>query len=252
MGQRTALIVGAGIGGLAAGIALRKAGWHIRIFERATNPRELGFALNLAPNAIAALRELGLAESVIAEAHVTGDVEVRTAAGRLLRRFNVAAALGHAPSVVALRPALHGTLLNMVVPEALHLSSEAVDFDTTPTSIVLSLKDGRTAAGDVLIGADGVGSIIRRLLHPQEPPPRRSGYFAIRGVAQARTLSTGMNPCSPRIYPSRREYPMSSPSDAQPTWMISFAASSAPRGRRIYASTNFMIGIQSIAGAKGQ
>ena len=51
--MRTALIVGAGIGGLAAGIALRRAGWRARVFERAAAPRELGFALNLAPNAVA-------------------------------------------------------------------------------------------------------------------------------------------------------------------------------------------------------
>lgn len=62
---RTALIVGAGIGGLSAGIALRQAGWEVRIFERAASPRELGFGLLVAPNAIAALRELGLAKVVL-------------------------------------------------------------------------------------------------------------------------------------------------------------------------------------------
>ena len=61
---RRALIVGAGIGGLSAGIALRQAGWAIRIFERAASARELGFGLGLAPNAIAALRALGVADVV--------------------------------------------------------------------------------------------------------------------------------------------------------------------------------------------
>ena len=64
-----ALIAGAGIGGLAAGIALRRAGWDIRIFERAETPRAIGFALGLAPNAIAALRELGVADAIVR----TGD-----------------------------------------------------------------------------------------------------------------------------------------------------------------------------------
>ena len=59
MGLRTALIVGAGIGGLSAAISLRKAGWNVRVFERAASVRELGFALLVAPNAMAALRELG-------------------------------------------------------------------------------------------------------------------------------------------------------------------------------------------------
>ena len=64
----TALIVGAGIGGLAAGVALRRAGWQVRVFERAAQPRELGFGLALAPNAIAAVRELGLADAVLPDA----------------------------------------------------------------------------------------------------------------------------------------------------------------------------------------
>src|SRR5215510_6186519 len=64
--ERTALIVGAGIGGLAAGVALQRVGWNVRIFERAASPRELGFALLLAPNAISALRRLGLADRVMA------------------------------------------------------------------------------------------------------------------------------------------------------------------------------------------
>ena len=63
---RTALIVGAGIGGLSAGIALRQTGWDVRIFERAASPRELGFGVGLAPNAIAALGELDVADVVLA------------------------------------------------------------------------------------------------------------------------------------------------------------------------------------------
>ena len=64
MSERTALIVGAGIGGLTAGVALRRAGWRIRIFERAANPRELGFApaISLAQGlagTLAAYREAG-------------------------------------------------------------------------------------------------------------------------------------------------------------------------------------------------
>ena len=82
MTVRTALIVGAGIGGLAAGVALQRAGWRVRIFERSRNPRELGFALMLAPNALAALRELGLAEAVMARAATPMRVEIRQPGGR--------------------------------------------------------------------------------------------------------------------------------------------------------------------------
>lgn len=180
---RTALIVGAGLGGLAAGIALRRLGWRVRIFERASEPRALGFALNLAPNAVQALSELGLAERLMSEGCVVSRAELRRADGRVLRRFDVAAGLEDVASVFALRSALYGALLDATPAGDLALGSEVVRFTATPTGVALELKDGQTEGGDLLVGADGVGSIIRTLLHPAEPPPRRSGYFAVRGVA---------------------------------------------------------------------
>ena len=188
---RTALMVGAGVGGLAAGIALRRRGWRIRIFERAGEPRALGFALNLAPNAVQALRELGVAERVMSEGCVVGDAELRRADGRVLKRFNVAAGMASAASVFALRPALHGALLDATPADALVLGSEAAGFDATTAGVLLKLKDGRSETGDVLVGADGIGSAIRRLLHPAEGLPRRSGYFGVRGVALNAAHSLG-------------------------------------------------------------
>jgi 2-polyprenyl-6-methoxyphenol hydroxylase-like FAD-dependent oxidoreductase len=174
------LIVGAGIGGLAAGVALRRGGWNVCIYERARSVRELGFGLLLAPNAIAALSELGIADSVVGcTAPVTG-IEIRRLNGRVIRRFN--SQLG-GPAVVALRRDLHEALLNAVGHDALNLSSEAVAVRQDRTGVSLRLEDGSTDTGAVLIGADGVGSIVRRQLHPNETPPRPSGFSAVRGVA---------------------------------------------------------------------
>lgn len=183
--SRTALIVGAGIGGLSAGIALRQAGWNIRIFERAAFPRELGFGLGLAPNAIAALRELGVADEVMARgcAPTLPRCEVRRMDGRLLKRaeFPLREALG-GPMVVALRPAIHGALLDAVGASAISGGCEAMGFRASGPGVTLRLASGDEVEGDLLVGADGTGSVVRRALHPSEPPPRSSGIVAVRGA----------------------------------------------------------------------
>jgi 2-polyprenyl-6-methoxyphenol hydroxylase-like FAD-dependent oxidoreductase len=105
--------------------------------------------------------------------------------GTVLRRFDTAAAraLLDEDAVCILRPVLHGALLDAVGPGNVELSAHAAQFASTAGGVELTLTDGRSYAGDVLVGADGVGSAIRRLLHPDEPSPRASGLLALRGVA---------------------------------------------------------------------
>lgn len=182
MNERTALIVDAGIGGLAAGIALQRAGWRVRIFERTAEPGELGFALNLAANAMAALQELGVADRLLAEGHRTQLAEIRRGDGRTLKRVHLADTLGHARAVVATRPVLHGALLDAVEPKALVLGSAVTAFETSDARVSVILANGSRETGDVLVGADGVRSVIRRQLHPNEAAPVPSGFYAIRGV----------------------------------------------------------------------
>jgi 2-polyprenyl-6-methoxyphenol hydroxylase-like FAD-dependent oxidoreductase len=188
--MRTAVIVGAGIGGLAAGIALRRAGWRTRIFERAAAPRELGFALNLAPNAVAALRALGVADRIEAEAHRMRVGELRRMDGRPLKRLDIGAMAG-TPSLIALRQALHGALLDATPAEDLALGSAGVGVERDGEGATLILAGGRRERGDILIGADGLGSAIRRHLHPADPPPRESGLCAVRGVVRGVTDTLG-------------------------------------------------------------
>jgi 2-polyprenyl-6-methoxyphenol hydroxylase-like FAD-dependent oxidoreductase len=179
------LIVGAGIGGLAAALALRQAGWDVRVYERANSPRELGFALLLAPNAMAALRRLGLAEVTIDGGFVARRGEIRRQDGTTLRAFDVADVGGRLgePTVCILRPILHSALLDAVSADAVELGHAVTGFGCVKGGVEISLDDGRRVAGDILIGADGVASAVRRQLHPNEGPPRRSGLLAVRGVA---------------------------------------------------------------------
>jgi 2-polyprenyl-6-methoxyphenol hydroxylase-like FAD-dependent oxidoreductase len=176
------LIVGAGIGGLSAGIALRQAGWDIRIVERARSPRELGFGLGLAPNAVAALRELGVADVVLARSFAPARAEIRRLDGVVLKRAELAPGALGGPFVIALRPALHGALLDAVGLDAIALHTEVTGFSTTGSRVTLQTAGGGDMRGDLLVGADGVHSIIRRILHPSEGPPRSSGIVAVRGA----------------------------------------------------------------------
>ena len=183
--ERTALIVGAGIGGLAAAVALTRAGWNVRVFERAASPRELGFALLLAPNAMHALGALGLADTARRGGAVATSGEMRRPDGTVLRRFDTAAAreLLDEDAVCILRPVLHGALLDAVGLDAIESSAEASCFAASTDGVEVTLASGKTARGTILVGADGVGSSVRRQLHPAEAPPRPSGLLAIRGVA---------------------------------------------------------------------
>lgn len=103
--------------------------------------------------------------------------------GTLLKRteFPSPEVLG-GPTVVALRPALFDVLLDAVPGDVLQLGSEVTEFRETAGRVVLRTAGGDDE-GDLLVGADGVGSVVRRLLHPAQPPTQSSGIIAVRGIA---------------------------------------------------------------------
>lgn len=186
--QQDAIVVGAGIGGLAAAVALRRAGWQVRIYERATHARELGFGLLLAPNALEALRELGVGGALAGARVSDGPMEIRRISGARIRRFNRPLGGG---SVVSLRSELHRALFDAVAGTPMFFESEAATVADEPSGATLHLRDGRRDTAAVLIGADGVDSAVRHVLHPHEAAARPSGYTAIRGVAYGATRDLG-------------------------------------------------------------
>jgi 2-polyprenyl-6-methoxyphenol hydroxylase-like FAD-dependent oxidoreductase len=182
-----AVIVGAGIGGLAAALALRQAGLAVTVVEQAASVRELGFALLLAPNAMRALRLLGVAEQVAMQGAVIARGEIRRSDGRVLKRMAlepIRQALAE-DTVCALRPVVHGALLAELGQDAIVLGARATSVEQHGELASVVLEDGERLSGEVVIGADGIRSAVFQELHGGNPALRQSGLSAIRGVARA-------------------------------------------------------------------
>ena len=182
-----ALIIGAGIGGLAAGIALERAGYRVTLFERAGSLRESGFGLLLAPNAVRALRMLGVADRVIEQSEVGREGELRAANGRVLKRVSMDAirrTTGE-DSVCALRQVLHGALLDALSDADVRTAARVVGFEQSANGVEVELEGGERVPGALLVAADGLHSIVRANLHRDLVHP--SGLVAYRGVGRNTT-----------------------------------------------------------------
>jgi 2-polyprenyl-6-methoxyphenol hydroxylase-like FAD-dependent oxidoreductase len=176
----TAIVLGAGVGGLSAAVALRRAGIDVTVVERAPELRAAGFGLSIQSNAISALRTLGIGldKDLLRVGGRVTTFTLRTPDGGLLRRLEMAStddAVG-APSVVLARRDLHAVLVKAAgVDLRVEVGADAASFDSGDDGVVLRLADGRELGADVLIGADGINSMVRAQLHGATAP--RAGGF---------------------------------------------------------------------------
>jgi 2-polyprenyl-6-methoxyphenol hydroxylase-like FAD-dependent oxidoreductase len=177
------LIVGGGIGGLAAAIGLSRTGHEVRVFERAPRISEVGAGISLSPNATRALNQLGMGQLVSGCGLVTQKGGLFNWRGELLSSGTSAllAERFGAPAVVFHRADLIDGLLRALPPNAVSCDAACEDFVQDDKSVALTLADGTQIHGDVLIGADGIHSMVRRRLG-RPSTPRYSGYAAWRGV----------------------------------------------------------------------
>ena len=187
-----ALIIGGGIGGLCAAIALRQAGIDVAVFERATEMHEGGAGLTLWTNAVRALQKLGLRDALQAigtpytRATIyswQGDILAETPVDELLNKFQVASLGVH-------RADLQAALLSALGKGVVHLGAQCTGFTQHEMGVCASFADGKEAWGDVLIGADGIHSVVRSQLFGHAKP-RYAGYTAWRGVTPFQVEQTG-------------------------------------------------------------
>lgn len=179
------IIIGGGVGGLCTAIALRQIGIETTVYERADQFGDVGSGLSIWANAVSALRRLGVAdEAIAAGAKIqrgqirarTGKVLATTEPGELERMFGE-------PSIVIHRTVLHQVLLNALPTETVHLGAACTRVEQDGTGVTATFADGRQARADMLVGADGVRSVIRQQLFPAIKL-RYSGYTAWRGVVR--------------------------------------------------------------------
>jgi 2-polyprenyl-6-methoxyphenol hydroxylase-like FAD-dependent oxidoreductase len=184
------LIVGGGIGGLAAALALRREGFEPEVYERAPALLEVGAAIAVWPNAFRVLERLGLGEAVLARAGRMRSVRWLGRDGRLYNHFTFPATA--APAVALHRADLQGALLRELPAGSVHLGKTFAGFDVEGEEVRARFDDGTEVACDVLVGADGLHSRVRaQLLGDGEPLYR--GYTVWRGVARLEhaALQTG-------------------------------------------------------------
>lgn len=181
-------VVGAGLGGLAAAASLRRVGVDVHVYEQATSLAEVGAGIQMTPNAVRVLDRLGVAEAL---AHVAVR-PLRTDS----RRWSDFSVIGSQPLddrfvadfgfpwYTVHRADLHALLLGAVEAGRVHVDRRVVRIDEQPGGVRLTFADGTTTVADAVVGADGIHSVVRRMLFG-DTPASFTGATAFRGLVPA-------------------------------------------------------------------
>lgn len=197
--RRRVIVCGAGVGGLTAAARLAEVGFPVRLVEardEAAVTRE-GVFLTLAPNGMNGLRAVGCYEPVRRAGIATTAIELRNHAGRWLyraRQSDFESQFGSASITIR-----RGDLLEILIARARAAGVE-LSFESRVQRVVQSpgdggahveLSDHSVQAADILVGADGLRSVVRRTAFPEYPAPRFSGRVGTGGITDADVPDTG-------------------------------------------------------------
>ena len=178
-------IAGAGIAGLTAAIAFQKAGYETTIFEAAPHLKPVGAGLGLAPNAIKALIVLGIADGIIPLGRKLPYFRILDRNGRIISE-NDSQVIGQKfglDNFSIHRHTLHQALLSHIDPTSIIKGKKAVGIERVGKKITLYFAESTTFQADYLIVADGINSVLRSKIFPDEVK-RYAGYTCWRGVVE--------------------------------------------------------------------
>ncbi|RKT84837.1 FAD-dependent urate hydroxylase [Saccharopolyspora antimicrobica] len=178
------LVIGAGVGGLAIANGLLGQGHEVQVFEHADTLRTSGAGITVWSNGTAALRELGI--DIEPSGRKLHSLRSLTDSGRLLWEADlgeVTERLG-SPTVQIARRELIAEMAAALPPEVLHFGRRCVGVVERPDSVAVEFDDGSKAVGDLLIGADGQRSVVRRELLGGDPA-KPTGWASWQGLTRS-------------------------------------------------------------------
>ena len=177
-------IIGAGIGGLSAAIALQQLGIKVKVYEKASELKEMGAGIVLSANAIKALEKLGIADQVRQAGSPVKKAEIRTPDGKILVNMPVhkQAERYGTYSYLIYRPELQSILYEKLGANSVVLGRKFLRLEQDQDKVICFFEDGETLNTNLLIGADGVRSQVRQYVM-EESKLRYSGFTAFRGIS---------------------------------------------------------------------
>lgn len=180
------VVIGAGIGGLTAGIALKQAGYEVEVYDRVSELRPAGAGISLWSNGVKVLNRLGLGDKMAAIGGQMDVMEYRSLNGTLLNHIPLQPLIetvGQRPYPVA-RTDLQQMLLDAYGGEV-RLNARCVGVEETGNQVTAIFEDGHRATGDLVIAADGVRSSLRTYVLGREVAPGYGGYVNWNGLVPA-------------------------------------------------------------------
>jgi len=247
----TALIVGGGVGGMSAAIALRRSGVQVDLIDADPEWRVYGAGISVTGISLRAFDDLGVLDQIRARGHVGAGMRGKTVDGRTVMEPPVPenpAPIQQGGGI--LRPVLHDILSSKVreAGVAVHLGIKVAALDQDAEGVDVIFSDGRSGRYDLVVGADGIYSQIRGMIFPDAPAPRFTGQGCWRVVADRpaevdRTemyfggpVKLGVNPISrDRMYMFILEHVPSNPRFADDELVPHVRALMAPFGGAVPA-----------------